>query len=156
MPADARIRKARPEDAGTIGRLLSDFNAEFDSPSPEAGTFARRLTVLLGRDDVLVLLAEVDERDVGVAFLTLRPTPYADGPLAQLEELYVRPDQRSRGVGTLLVEELLARLRGLQVAEVHVGVDEPDTDARRFYERHGFSNVQPGTEERMLLYLRET
>ena len=38
---------------------------------------------------------------------------------------------------------------------MHINVDEVDTDARRFYERHGFVNIEPGQEHRMLCYLRE-
>lgn len=37
-------------------------------------------------------------------YLTLRPTSYFDGPLAQPEELYVRPHLRVRGVGTPLLQ----------------------------------------------------
>ena len=39
--------------------------------------------------------------------------------------------------------------------EVHINVDEVDVDTRRFYERHGFTNIQPGADYRMLCYLRE-
>ena len=34
-------------------------------------------------------------------------------------------------------------------------MDEVDVDARRFYERHGFSNTEPGGTDRMLYYERE-
>lgn len=30
-----------------------------------------------------------------------------------------------------------------------------DVDTRRFYERHGFTDIEPGTNYRMLCYLRE-
>jgi hypothetical protein len=33
-------------------------------------------------------------------------------------------------------------------------VDEGDVDARRFYEAHGFSNTEPGEDERLLYYFR--
>lgn len=78
---------ALPCYAPTVARLLHDFNREFDTPVPDEKTLARRWETLLSRDDVLVLLAA----DSAFAYLTLRPTPYWDGPLAQLEELYVAP-----------------------------------------------------------------
>ncbi|MEZ5088969.1 MAG: hypothetical protein R2719_04130 [Micropruina sp.] len=37
--------------------------------------------------------------------------------------------------------------------EMHINVDEIDVDARRFYERHGFVNIEPGTDYRMLCYI---
>lgn len=58
-------------------------------------------------------------------------------------------------VGTVLLQEVDARLRGVGCGEIHINVDEIDHDTRRFYERHGFVNIQPGENYRMLCYLRE-
>jgi GNAT superfamily N-acetyltransferase len=152
------VRRAQPADAELVGRLLHDFNTEFESPTPDAATFARRFAVLLARDDVVVLLAGVSGDD-GFAYLTVRPTPYYDGTLAQLEELYVVPSLRDRGIGTALLTTAVEEVRRLGAAEVHINVDEVDTDTRRFYERHGFTNLEPGSAGqpayRMLCYLRE-
>lgn len=87
----AGVRQATAADAPTVGRLLHDFNTEFDTPTPSAQDFAARFGELLGRGDVLVLLADRGDEAVGMACLTLRPTPYGQGPLAELEELYVVP-----------------------------------------------------------------
>lgn len=148
------VRRATVTDAATAGRLLFDFNTEFESPTPSAAEFTARFAALLPRDDVIVLLAETSE-PVGFAYLTLRPTPYGDGPLAQLEELYVRPDLRDRGIGTRLLLAALADVRERGAIEMHINVDEVDVDTRRFYERHGFTNIEPGEDYRMLFYLRE-
>ena len=148
-------RAASPKDADLVGRLLHDFNVEFDSPTPSAETLAGRFRRLLARDDVLVQLATTGGEVAGFAFLTLRPTPYYDGSFAQLEELYVRPVLRDSGIGTVLLESAVEAVRAKGAGEVHINVDEVDVDTRRFYERYGFVNVQPGTDYRMLCYLRE-
>ena len=149
------VRRATTADAGVVGRLLFDFNTEFETPTPSAEEFAERFGELLGRDDVVVLLAGGESQPTGFAFLTLRPTPYFDGPLAQLEELYVEPSLRDGGIGTALLTSAVELVRGRGGAEMHINVDEVDTDTRRFYERHGFVNIDPGTDYRMLCYLRE-
>ena len=95
------------------------------------------------------------EEPVGFALLTLRPTPYFDGPLAQLEELYVVPRLRGQGLGTALLDAAIGLVRTRDAGEMHINVDEIDTDTRRFYERHGFVNIEPGEDYRMLCYLRE-
>ncbi len=138
-----------------MGRLLREFNDEFETPGPTAAEFAARFTDLLAREDVVVLLTGDRSDPTGFAFLTLRPTPYYDGPLAQLEELYVRPDLRDQGLGTALVEAAVELVRAREGGEIHINVDEIDVDTRRFYERHGFTNVQPGEDYQMLFYLRE-
>ena len=149
------VRLATPDDADVVGRLLFDFNTEFDTETPSAADFAVRFTDLLARDDVLVVLSEGAGVATGFAYLTLRPTPYGDGPLAQLEELYVVPHLRDGGIGTALLARAVAEVERRGGIEVHINVDEIDTDTRRFYERHGFTNVQPGADYRMLCYLRE-
>lgn len=155
MTAAATVRLATPADAETLGGLLFDFNTEFESPTPDAAAFARRFRDLLDRPDLFALLAERDGAPVGFALVTLRPTPYAEGPLAQLEELYVRPALRAGGIGTALLTETVRIVRERGAEEMHIGVDEVDVDTRRFYERHGFSNIEPGEDYRMLLYLRQ-
>lgn len=148
------VRAATLNDAPVVAALLTEFNTEFGAPVPDLPTLTRRFAGLLARRDVLVLLAEADI-PCGFAYLTFRPTPYSDGPLAQLEELYVRPDLRSGGIGSRLLERAMTLTRERQGEEMHINVDEGDTDTRRFYEQRGFTNTEPGEDEQMLLYLRE-
>ncbi|HWJ10665.1 MAG TPA: GNAT family N-acetyltransferase [Nocardioides sp.] len=149
------VRLATPVDAAVVGRLLFDFNTEFEAPTPDAAAFTARFVELLARDDVLVVLAEEDGAATGFGYLTLRPTPYGDGPLAQLEELYVVPELRDGGIGTAVLTRAVDEVVARGAIEMHINVDEVDTDTRRFYERHGFSNIEPGEDYRMLCYLRE-
>lgn len=155
MTTPVTVRFATEEDAAPIGALLHDFNAEFESPTPGAAFFGERFAELLHRDDVLVVLAEQAGDAVAFAFLTLRPTPYYRGPLAQLEELYVRPTLRDDGIGTRVLTAAIDEVRRRGAGEMHINVDEIDHDTRRFYERHGFVNIEPGEDYRMLCYLRE-
>jgi GNAT superfamily N-acetyltransferase len=153
--SDVTVRLAGIADADSIGQQLRDFNDEFDTAGPGASELAGRFSSLLARDDVVVVLAEDRGRQVGFALVTLRPTPYYDGPLAQLEELYVVPAMRDQGIGTLILAMALDTVRAQRAGEMHINVDEIDEDTRRFYERHGFNNIEPGTDYRMLCYVRE-
>jgi ribosomal protein S18 acetylase RimI-like enzyme len=149
------VFRADAGHAGVVACLLFDFNTEFDAPGPGAEVLAARFARLLERDDVIVLLTGSDQDPTGFAFLTLRPTPYYDGPLAQLEELYVRPELRDQGQGSALLQTAMRLVREHGGGEIHINVDEVDTDTRRFYERHGFVNIEPGADYRMLCYVRE-
>jgi GNAT superfamily N-acetyltransferase len=147
------VRLAESRDAAVVAALLHDFNTEFDTPTPGVEVLAPRLETLLAGSATIALLA--GDPPSGVALVTLRPNVWFDGPVALLDELYVRPDLRGRGAGTALLARACAavRERGAQLFEVNV--DEPDTGARRFYERHGFVNQPPGESGRMLYYERE-
>jgi hypothetical protein len=56
-------------------------------------------------------------------------------------------------IGTPRGDGLRGRQRGRGLLEVNV--DGEDTGARRFYERHGYLNSEPGEVEPLLYYYRE-
>ena len=90
------LRRATPDDAAVLGRLLWDFNTEFDAETDDADVLAERFGMLLTLDDIVAVLAEDDGgAPVGFALLSLRPAIWYDGPVSQLEELYVVPALRS-------------------------------------------------------------
>ncbi|MCF6378294.1 GNAT family N-acetyltransferase [Nocardioides KLBMP 9356] len=150
------VRRAATADAEVLARLLWDFNTEFETEVDDVDVLTGRFTRLLGLDEVVAVLAEDDRAAVGFALVVLRPAIWFDGPVAQLDELYVVPHLRDRGIGT----QVLDLCRGLAAEqgapEMHINVDEVDADTRRFYERHGFVNVEDGTDYRMLCYVGPT
>jgi GNAT superfamily N-acetyltransferase len=145
--------RAGPADAAVVAQLLDDFNREFDTATPGPQVLAQRLARLLATDRFHVVLAE--EPPVGLAVISLRPNSWYDGPAALLDELYVVPERRGTGIGTGLLRdaEEVARDAGARVVEINV--DGVDHAARRFYERHGYRNVEPGEAEPMYFYYRE-
>lgn len=145
---------AGPGDAVVVAALLDDFNREFSAPTPGVDALTDRLETLLSDPSVLVVLAG-DPPD-GVAVVSMRPNVWHDGPVALLDELYVAPHRRNEGMGTDLLrrarQEALAR--GADLMEINV--DAPDVHARRFYERHGFSCIEPTTGDIALYYYGST
>ena len=155
MEADGwRPRLATVDDADEVARLLHDFNREFETPSPGAAVLAARLRVLLAGDATVAILAGTPA--VALALITFRPNVWYDGPVALLDELYVVPHLRGRGIGSTIIERLLALVRDRGVELLEINVDEGDVDAQRFYERHGFSATEtPGSAERAFYYWRK-
>jgi GNAT superfamily N-acetyltransferase len=146
-------RLAAVDDAGELARLLHAFNVEFDTPTPGADVLAGRLRDLLAGRATFAILSGTPS--VAVALVTLRPNVWYPGPVALLDELYVVPHLRSHGIGSQVIDRLLAEARQRSVSVVEINVDEGDVDARRFYERHGFAATEPGSDERALYYFRE-
>jgi ribosomal protein S18 acetylase RimI-like enzyme len=148
------VRLADADDAAVVGRLLYDFNQEFDEPTPEPAVLAERLRQLIEGGDTLVLLAG-DGPD-GLAVLRFRAAIWSAGLECYLAELYVAPARRGQGVGRALMEAAMreARLRGADTMDI--GVDEPDLVARRLYESLGFTNRAGGAGgPLMYVYERE-
>lgn len=146
-------RLASAGDAAEVARLLRDFNVEFATPTPPVEVLARRLRALLAEDETFAILA--GDPAIAVALVTLRPNVWYPGPVALLDELYVVPSLRGRGIGSQVIELLVAEAHRRSVSLVEINVDEGDVDARRFYERHGFTALEPSTNEHALYYHRE-
>jgi ribosomal protein S18 acetylase RimI-like enzyme len=148
------VRLADSDDAAVIGRLLYDFNREFDEPAPAAAALAERLRQLMAGGETLVVLA--GEGPDGLAVLRFRGAIWSSGLECYLAELYVRPTSRGQGMGRALMEAAMreARLRGAETMDI--GVDEPDLVARHLYESLGFTNRSGGAGgPLMYVYERE-
>jgi GNAT superfamily N-acetyltransferase len=144
--ASPPVRRASVDDAELVARLLHDFNTEFDTPSPGASVLAERVRGLLAGAETFALLG--GDPVVGIALVTLRPNVWYPGPVALLDEMYVAPHARGDGIGGAIVERLIEDCRREGVSAIEINVDQADVDAQRFYERHGFSGVDPDTGER--------
>jgi GNAT superfamily N-acetyltransferase len=150
------VRRATSDDAEVLARLLWDFNTEFETETDDAAVLEVRFSRLLELPEIVAVLAEDDDRPVGFALMSLRPAIWFDGPVSQLEELYVVPDRRDQGIGTVILDLCRRLAHDLGSPEMHIGVDEVDVDTRRFYERHGFLNIEEGVDYRMLYYVGPT
>jgi ribosomal protein S18 acetylase RimI-like enzyme len=147
------VRHAGPEDAAAAGRLLYDFNREFDEPTPAPSALAERIRRLLEGGDTLILLAG-DGPD-GLAVLRFRAAIWSTGLECYLAELYVAPASRGQGLGRALMEAALRQARDRGADTMDIGVDEPDLAARRLYESLGFSNRAGEDGSVMYVYERD-
>jgi len=132
------VRRAERADAEEVGRLLHDFNSEFDEPSPGPAALAERVRRLLDGGDTVVLLS--GEGPDGLAVLRFRLSIWLEGLECYLAELYVVPDRRGQGLGRALMEEAMDVARAEGATYMELGTGEDDVAARALYESLGFDN----------------
>ena len=132
-----RIRFAEEADAAVIARIhmTSRLATMPYLPPQERGheevtRWIRDVVLRRCRTWVAVRGSEI----VGYAAL--------DGDM--LEDLYLRPDVRRQGIGTLLLNEV----RRHSADGLSLYVFQQNTDARAFYERHGFTVLDTNDGER--------
>jgi ribosomal protein S18 acetylase RimI-like enzyme len=132
------VRRATAADAGDIGRLLHDFNTEYDDITPGPERLAERITTLLAGGETEVLLAGPGPD--GLAVLRFRPAIWAEALECYLAELYVVPAQRGGGLGRALMNAAIELARERGAAWMDLGTSDDDVVARALYESLGFSN----------------
>jgi ribosomal protein S18 acetylase RimI-like enzyme len=137
---DHAIRRAEVADAEDIGRLLHDFNTEYDDHTPGPEAMGKRIAELLGSGDVTVLVGGAGPD--GLALLRFRPSLWSESLDCYLEELYVVPDRRGQGLGQALMEAAMDTARAEGAAYMDLGTAETDTAARALYEKLGFSRTE--------------
>ncbi|MEU6657854.1 GNAT family N-acetyltransferase [Streptomyces sp. NPDC046821] len=123
-----RIRHAEEADAPVIAHIhMSSRSATMPYLPPQKRSYEQ---VTRWVHDVVLKQCRT-----WVAVRDAEITGYAalDGDI--LEHLYLNPDARRQGIGTLLLDE--ARRHSPDGVSLHVF--QQNTDARAFYERHGFT-----------------
>ncbi len=146
------IRRGEPADAEAIGRLLHDFNTEYEQDTPPPAVIAERLRELMASGDTVVLLAG-DEPD-GLALMRFRPSIWIDKLECYLGELYVVPDKRGRGIGRALMDEVFTVARAEGAGHIELNTSDDDVAARALYEKLGFTNRE-GKPDGPLMYYYE-
>lgn len=135
--SDHLVRRAQPADAEAAGRLLHDFNSEFDEPTPGPRRLAERVGQLLAEGQTAVLLG--GSGPDGLAVLRFRPSLWEDALECYLAELYVAPGRRGHGLGRALMTSALELARSEGAGRMDLGTGEDDVAARALYESLGFS-----------------
>lgn len=116
-------------------------------PVPEA--FAELLAEAVERGDLEVMTATTEGRAVGAAILAYRLNVAAGGRFASLEDLYVSPEYRRRGVGRALIGAVKQRCESRNVSCVEVQVEEEMAEA--FYVACGYER-EPGVRVMSVSY----
>jgi ribosomal protein S18 acetylase RimI-like enzyme len=131
------VRRAGPQDADAVARLLYDFNTEYDEPTPEPPQIAERIRELMGADTIVLLAGDGPD---GPAVLRFRLSIWSSGKECYLAELYVVPARRGQGLGRALMETAIQVARGEGADWMDLGTSEDDVAARALYESLGFIN----------------
>jgi ribosomal protein S18 acetylase RimI-like enzyme len=132
------VRIAVQEDLGTLVQLMEEFYAEsqyqLDRHWAE-GAFG----VLIGQPELgCVFLLLDDLVPAGYAVLTLHFSMESGGLDAFVDDLFVRPQHRRRGLGDAAMRAFFYECQRRGVLAAHVVVGANNRPAQALYARYGF------------------
>jgi GNAT superfamily N-acetyltransferase len=135
-------RAATPEELPAALALLTAQLAEHDirlAPGDVRRGLATLLEVgWLGK----VRRAYEGERAVGLAILAFTWTVEYGGLVGWLDELYVIPERRERGIGARLLAEVVTAARDAGCVALELEVEASHARAEALYSRAGFAPLQ--------------
>jgi GNAT superfamily N-acetyltransferase len=140
---------ATADDAAAIGAIMHRCATEFDEPTPGAEVLAERARQALLTDSTTFVLAGA----AGFAQVRFRPSVWSGRTDCHLEDLYVIPPERGRGIGRALLDRAVELAGSRGASHVELATGSGDVEARGLYETSGFTNLEDG--EPMLFYMRE-
>ncbi|GAA4769918.1 GNAT family N-acetyltransferase [Microbacterium gilvum] len=138
------IRDARPGDAQRIAEIYNHavahttaiWNDELVSVENRAAWIAQR------QGDGFPVIVVADDLDEAVGYATYGPWRPHDGYRHTVEHsVYVRGDQRGRGLGRALMEALIARGRAQRMHVMIAAVESSNAASIGLHERLGFENT---------------
>jgi GNAT superfamily N-acetyltransferase len=135
------VSAATEVDRPAIVALLSAQLAEH-RVVPDLKRLSRVVSrILRQKRNGFFLVGRLGKEIVGVAYAALILSIEHSGPVGWLEELYVSPEHRKKGIGRALLDGVIgeSRVRGLVAIDLEVDVEHKRVES--LYARSGFQRL---------------
>jgi len=153
--SEPRAWIAGPEEAAAVAALLIAFRDWYGRDDPPDATFHAGVERLIARDDTdYVLAAAGGGEPGGVCQLRYRYGLWMAADDCWLEDLFVRDEDRRKGLGEALIAKAVERARERGCGRVELDVSQSNRSAWRLYERMGFSPGYKPPAPNVLMGLR--
>ncbi|MGR3759107.1 GNAT family N-acetyltransferase [Roseobacteraceae bacterium NS-SX3] len=145
----AALHLAKPEHLDKLLPLVAAFHAEQGIASSEEQRLNAVAPLLEGIPYGAVYLIGPTRAPIGYIVVTFSWAVEFGGMDGFVDELYIRPAVRGRGIATEVLTELPKTLAGAGIAALHLEVDRENETAQRLYARCRFES-----RERYMLMTR--
>jgi GNAT superfamily N-acetyltransferase len=129
------IRAALPSDEPTWRQLWRGYCDFYRAQVPEEVTNRTWNRILDPDSAVMCVVAEIEGQVYGFAHCVVHENTWETQPVCYLEDLFVTPGARGRGVGKALLEWLRNAMRAEGWARLYWVTQADNVQARRLYDQ---------------------
>ena len=130
-----KIRDIVAEDRTAWRELWTGYCDFYRSALPPAVTESTWQRIVDPQSAFVGRIAELGGEIAGFSLSVIHECSWTLAPVCYLEDLYVKPDARGRGVGSALIEDVLRLSRQNAWARVYWNTEADNASARRLYDR---------------------
>ena len=130
------IREATINDADTIYQFVCALQKkEFDKEA-----IYKIYNSNISNQDNLYLIAVDETQPIGYISCHLQWLLHHQGKVAEIQEMYVKPEYRSQGIGKMLMMDVKERSKALGAVQLEVTTRAIREGAIKFYQREEFQD----------------
>jgi GNAT superfamily N-acetyltransferase len=150
MMDNIKIRKAELKDVTTILNLIKEL-AEYEKLLDKVtATEDKLMNTIFGKDKfVEVWLAEINDESAGQVFFFRNYSTFLAKPGFYIEDIYVRPQFRGKGVGKKLLNKVIELAKEKNYGRVEWCVLNWNEPAIEFYKNIGAVSMDDWTTFRL-------
>ncbi|WP_295053903.1 GNAT family N-acetyltransferase [Sulfuricurvum sp.] len=145
------VRYAAYNDIPEMANLLCELFSIEDDFAVDAEKQCRGLKLLLDTPNAVVLIAEWDGRVVGMISMQSLVSTAIGEHVGLIEDMIVTHSYREKGIGSSLLEALIAESAKKKYGRLALGADNRNSGAIAFYQKHGFTTSHMGLMYRLRL-----
>lgn len=133
---DINIREAKEADYKQLMELYNGFVGEVRYSGDDQDSFKEALA----SPNNYIYVAIDKSKLVGFVTFSVRTVVRYPKPIAEMDEFYVLPDYRRRGLGTRLMETVLNKAAELGCYRMFIETHYQHKPAQKLYEKMKFTN----------------
>jgi ribosomal protein S18 acetylase RimI-like enzyme len=136
---ECMIQLCHANDAPRIAPLIQALAIEEGAEPADIADITHIVAALLQSGASDFLLVTIADEPVGCLQIAYRLSTWQALPYAYLEDFYLAPSARRRGIGAKLLDYALQRAEGQKCDAAILDVRTTNTAAQRLYQRLGFT-----------------
>lgn len=129
------IRDAFPSDEPSWRKLWAGYVTFYEADVPEEVTAKTWERLIRRQDGLFCRVAETSGEACGFSLSVLHACTWTTTPVCYLEDLFVAPEARGRGIGEALIRDLVSQAKSNGWSRLYWHTRDSNSTARSVYNR---------------------